>query len=773
MSEIEEADNNNYESEKFIIEDIEENYKSLMDSNEKVNKLNNSKNDKKEDNLNNNSNDMIQINNISQESKDYLIDSNIIENNIVINEYHSENEDNNNENEDNVNENEDNNSKNENEYNNSKNENEYNNNKNENEDNNIKIENEDNDNENNENKENSNENEGNDNDLEGPINLIEFNRSNFTLNQEALNILKSIEDDLIIVSIVGKARTGKSYLMNLLLNNNQTKYQGNGFEISSKLSSCTRGIWLWNTPRQKPNSSAKIIFIDSEGTNSVDLSTKTYDSKIFALIVLISSLFIYNTNGNIDEKSINELALASHLSNVVAVNAIEDKDLIINELAPKFIWVLRDFVLDKIDPKTGEEISSDEYLELCLRNKTSNKNKLESNLIRENIIKYFKFRECVTLPRPVDQEKDLHKLNKIPFSELKPNFREEFLNLKRKIYETSYVKKIGNKKVNGPILVELLTSFINSLNSKIIPNINTAIDNLIINEIEKSYENSMKLWKEKYCKLKEENPSNKDLFDVKYYIFNEYNKVLNENREIKYNNQYLEAFNNNKSKLENEMQNDLQKILTINNNKKISILKDILNKHKSINYLPNLDYNILEKKQKNSFLNSINNNYSNFINDIKNNYDKFDDEKAFDLILNKENEFNYNCTKDIVKVVNNDYENKINNIDNQIKENELYLKNYDINKIDSINEILNKRYVFLSSELDLKEKEIFELIGKYTKIVEKKDKITANNNNNHNRGEQNISTLRSQKLHNGECGITVETNEKGCGCQLENICSIF
>ena len=55
--------------------------------------------------------------------------------------------------------------------------------------------------------------------------------------------------------------------------------------------------------------------------------------------------------------------MAAHLSNTVATNVAENKEMMINELAPKFIWVLRDFVLDKIDPETGKEISSNEYLE--------------------------------------------------------------------------------------------------------------------------------------------------------------------------------------------------------------------------------------------------------------------------------------------------------------------------------------------------------------------------------------------------------------------------
>ena len=715
MSERED-DNNNEIEEKFIIEDIEENHKSLMDSLEKPNNIKLSQNNENENSQNFNyiSNDMVNINSSrNEDSKNYIIDStNLVENNnIIINE------------------------------------------------NNNSVD---------------NENYYIENNEEGPINLIEFNRNNFILNEKALDILYSIKEDLVIVSIIGKARTGKSYLMNLLLNNQKIKYPGSGFEISSRLNSCTRGIWLWDTPRQKPNSSSKIIFIDSEGTNSVDLSTKTYDSKIFALIVLISSLFIYNTNGNIDEKSISELALAAHLSNIVASNTIEDKDLIINELAPKFIWVLRDFILDKIDPDTGEEISSDDYLELCLRNKIANKNSMENNLIRENIIKYFKDRECFTLPRPVDQEEDLHKLNEIPFSELKPNFREEFLNLKRNIYENSKVKKFGNKKINGPILVELLKSFINSLNSKIIPNINTAFDNLIINEIEKSYENSIKLWKENYCKIKEEFSSNiKDLYDIKYFIMNEYNTVMNENKEIKYNKQYFEAFNNNKNKLENEINDDIKKVETINCSKKINKLNEILNKYKSIDYCSKLDYNNLESSENNKNINLIFDNYLKLINDIKNTSKEFEDNKALDIIIQKENEYNINSINNILNIMNDDCKNKINYIEEQIKEEELYANNYDINQIININQMLTQRYELLSEELDLKEKEIFGLIGKYTKIVEKKEKIIANNNGTKKRADQNLTTLRSQKFQNGVCGITVETSEKGCGCQLGEVCSIF
>ena len=613
--------------------------------------------------------------------------------------------------------------------------------------------------------------------IEYPINLIEFNRNNFILNEKALNILNSINEDLIIISIVGKARTGKSYLMNLLLNYNNIKYPGKGFQISSRLNSCTKGIWLWNTPRDSPiYPNSKIIFIDSEGTNSTDISTKTYDSKIFALIVLISSLFIYNTYGNIDERSIADLALAAHLSNTIATNTIDDKDIIINELTPKFIWVLRDFILDKIDPDTGKEISSNDYLELCLRNKLINKNGIgmENNLIRENIIKYFKERECITLPRPVEQEEDLHKLNEIRFDQLKPNFRNEFLNLKKKVYEESKIKRIGNKKINGPILVNLLIQFINSLNSKIIPNINTAIENIILNEIEKYYDKCKKLWKQNYSKIKTNNDYNiKSIYNIKYFIIIEYSQVINDNKEIKYTEKFLEIYNNNKNKLEQEIQNDIDKLLKERNTN--SKIYEIINKYENIGLCSNnIDINI-EKNEKDFVIKTIKNNFINYIKDIKNIISKKNfnnnNNKILEEIIKKEKRNNEKIIKEILEVINKEYENKIKEINIEIKKDKLNDKSNDINQMNTINETLNTKCDILNEELDIKEKELSHLIGKYTRLAEKKEKIL--NNLIIKKREQNSITMRSQRNQNDICGITVEANEKGCGCEIGDFCFIF
>ena len=122
-----------------------------------------------------------------------------------------------------------------------------------------------------------------------------------------------------------------------------------------------------------------------------------------------------------------------------------NKDELLTELSPKFIWIIRDFTLEKVHPETGEEISSKEYLELCLKNKRCGKGTNENNVIRENIIKFFPERDCATLIRHVDSENDLKRLNTIPYNNLKPEFKMEFKKLKDKIFKEALSKKKKKK----------------------------------------------------------------------------------------------------------------------------------------------------------------------------------------------------------------------------------------------------------------------------------------------------------------------------------------
>lgn len=58
---------------------------------------------------------------------------------------------------------------------------------------------------------------------------------------------------------------------------------------------------MWSKPLK--NKDLNIFLIDTEGAESTDRN-QNHDAKIFALAILISSYFIYNSIGCIDELSI-------------------------------------------------------------------------------------------------------------------------------------------------------------------------------------------------------------------------------------------------------------------------------------------------------------------------------------------------------------------------------------------------------------------------------------------------------------------------------------
>ena len=541
-----------------------------------------------------------------------------------------------------------------------------------------------------------------------PIKLIDFSKG-FQINQEALEFLRSIKEEIIIVSVIGKARTGKSYLMNLLLD---LVGKGEGFQVASTLQSCTKGIWLWGTPKNSLNGKAKIIFLDSEGTSSIDKSTKTYDSRIFALVVLISSLFLYNTYSNIDEHGINELSLAAHLSNAITTNSNIDKDELLTELSPKFIWIIRDFTLEKIHPETGQEISSKEYLELCLKNKRCGKGSKDNNVIRQNIIKFFPERDCVTLVRPVDSEDDLKKLNTIPYNELKPEFKMEFKSLKDKIFKEALPKKLNGKKLTGPALATLIEEFVKVINSGKIPNINNTWDSIIEKDVSDAFNKSYELFKTNLNSLKfgknnvyDNAELMKKLYDFKYISINNFDNLLQSNGDTFKQKNYKKIYLDAKTDLNNKIDSAIKKVISKNDSLSSNYCSEILNDL----------YKPLESRLSQNIFNSKNYNDINFeFNEILKKYDSSGkgsskDETCFESLKNKE-EGIINILKDIM---NKEGEKNLKKMENNLK-----LAQVDLDNINNQKRVLDEKEKRNNEKIKSLEKENEDLDKEVTELKE-------------------------------------------------------
>ena len=122
--------------------------------------------------------------------------------------------------------------------------------------------------------------------------------------------MHNLKGPLGIVAVAGMYRTGKSYLLNRMLLD-----RSDGFGVGPTINPCTKGLWLWTQllETEYQGEKLKVLLIDSEGIGAFD-EDENHDTKIFLLALLLSSFFIYNSMGTIDENALNNLSLIVNLS---------------------------------------------------------------------------------------------------------------------------------------------------------------------------------------------------------------------------------------------------------------------------------------------------------------------------------------------------------------------------------------------------------------------------------------------------------------------------
>ncbi|EGR31286.1 hypothetical protein IMG5_114150 [Ichthyophthirius multifiliis] len=294
----------------------------------------------------------------------------------------------------------------------------------------------------------------------------------FKLNPEAEEYLKQLNPNkkLAVVSIVGKYRTGKSFFVNRVLL--ERHGQKSGFSVGPTINPCTKGLWIWKECLKSPDSNedTDIILIDTEGFGGMDENTN-HDSRIFLFSLLLSSYFIYNSQGNIDENALNNISLIINLAKDIkpGVNDGDSADYF-----PSFMWVLRDFALQMKDLQ-GQKISAKDYLEKALEQQKGISDNIEQkNKIRRQLKHFFKDRDCYTLIRPVESEAELQKLNEMQNEDLRPEFVEQIGQLRQRIFKKIKPKMLNGKHLNGFQLVEICKAYIQAINKGGVPNIESA-----------------------------------------------------------------------------------------------------------------------------------------------------------------------------------------------------------------------------------------------------------------------------------------------------------
>ncbi len=206
--------------------------------------------------------------------------------------------------------------------------------------------------------------------------------------------------------------------------------------------------------------------------------------------------------GSIDENALQNLSLVINLTKHIHVKSGAASDAVdpdeYSNYFPSLMWVVRDFALQLCD-QDGEPITSKEYLEKALHNQKGFSENIEfKNKIRRLLKSFFKERDCCTMIRPLTKEEDLQALESADLNDLRGDFVEQVLQLRRKVLNRVKPKTLNGKKLNGSMLAGLVENYVEAVNKGAVPNIENAWSYLCKNECQKALGESLEIFEEEF-----------------------------------------------------------------------------------------------------------------------------------------------------------------------------------------------------------------------------------------------------------------------------------
>ncbi|KAG8190116.1 hypothetical protein JTE90_026686 [Oedothorax gibbosus] len=237
------------------------------------------------------------------------------------------------------------------------------------------------------------------------VTIVTAQDQTFELKEDVLNSVLMKHDikdkKIVVVSVAGAFRKGKSFLLNFLLRYLQAQGSSEwlgeddkplkGFSWRGGSERDTTGILIWNQvfPVTLPSGEEIVVLLmDTQGAFDSSSTVKEC-ATVFALSTMLSSIQVYNLSQNIQEDDLQHLELFTEYGRL-AMEGNDDKPF------QKLMFLVRDwsFPYEAEFGDVGGKIILDRRLEI------SEKQHPQLQQLRKHIRSCFTDVECFLMPHP-------------------------------------------------------------------------------------------------------------------------------------------------------------------------------------------------------------------------------------------------------------------------------------------------------------------------------------------------------------------------------------
>ena len=331
-----------------------------------------------------------------------------------------------------------------------------------------------------------------------PLSLISFDlehpktsTSNVKMDavESTLAALSAIKTPVAVVAIAGGYRTGKSWFLNQLL-----PPSPQGFTVGHTTEAQTQDVQVHIIPgcalrsQGVKDESLTLLYMDTPGLFSAD-RFKVFDAQLLALLNLISSVVLYNSQSVIDRPAIEQLSSAMETAFLLSFFSSQnptDPNSTPERAAldrPHLIWLIQNFHLQMT------ESSGREYL-LRKLNQSDHGRTEEAKSYTDHFNRFFASIDLLTFPAPTTLTADVSKLTTLSWDALTPEYRAAVENVRKEVVGKAYAKNVANSPMTGELLVDMLRTWIEIMAVKVVDlreqSTEVLFDGIIRKELEKA-----------------------------------------------------------------------------------------------------------------------------------------------------------------------------------------------------------------------------------------------------------------------------------------------